>query len=169
MIDIAPLAILKDREESAVVVALFHWLPVATGSQEQCSQTKQRKDGIHIHRLRPEAVAAPPVISPPEFELLLLRELILLSRVSFSFLRHELRLLLFDRIQHCPEDRVVIYEQVAFVILRDRLGDNFLHGLRAKADVFPARFNAESISGLVLIAQWLQLHDCPNTWCEPSL
>ena len=50
-----------------------------------------------------------------------------------------LLLLLFDRVEHRPEDRIVVDHQIAVRILADRFRDDLLQGLGAKTDLFERR------------------------------
>ncbi len=52
-------------------------------------------------------------------------------------------LLLFDGIEHGPEDRVIINLQVTVFISGYRFRNNVLYRLSAKANVFGVRFEAE--------------------------
>ena len=68
----------------------------------------------------------------------------------------ELALLFFDCVQHGPDDRVVIHQQVAFAVFRHRFRDDFLHVLRDHSDVFVRIANAHRVAGLVAIVDRLR-------------
>ena len=68
-----------------------------------------------------------------------------------------LGLLLFDRVEHGPKNWIVIHEQIAIGVRGDSFGNDLLHGLRAKADMFAFGLNAERVVALVFVAQRLQL------------
>src|SRR5438132_13699579 len=58
----------------------------------------------------------------------------LLQSLNLFLLALDLGLLLFNRIEHGPQDRIVVDEQIALIILHDCFGNDLLHGLRAEAD-----------------------------------
>src|SRR6185436_7317971 len=80
----------------------------------------------------------------------------------------DLFLLLFDRIEHGPDDWIVVDHQVSISVSRNRFRDYLLHCLGAEADVFALRLDAQRVVWFVLVAQWLQLHDCTESAVEVS-
>ena len=78
----------------------------------------------------------------------------------------ELRLLLFDRIQHGPHDWIVVDNQVSLIVFRHGIGNDLLHRLRAEADVLAIRLQIQGVIRLVLVAQRLQLHHSLESWSE---
>src|SRR5207247_880383 len=70
------------------------------------------------------------------------------SRLQFTDLAFQFRdlfLLLFDRIEHRPEDWVAVDHQVALAVLSDGFRNDLLHCLSSKANVFSIRLKAEGI------------------------
>src|ERR1700687_1383958 len=57
--------------------------------------------------------------------------------LHFCFQVDDLFLLLFDRVEHRPEDRVAVDHQVAPAVLSHSFGNNLLKRLSSKADMFP--------------------------------
>src|SRR5215213_8380216 len=64
---------------------------------------------------------------------------------DLSFQLLDLLLLLFDGVEHRPENRVIVDHQIAATGLSHRFGDDLLHGLRAEADVFAAGFEPQGV------------------------
>src|ERR1043165_9026927 len=58
---------------------------------------------------------------------------------NLSFQLDDLLLLLFDRVEHGPDDGIVVDHQVTVRILRDGFGNHLLHGLRSETDVLAWR------------------------------
>jgi len=63
-------------------------------------------------------------------------------------LRRDLLLLLLNRIEHCPNDRVVVDEQVALVVLCHCFWDDLLNFLRNQPNVFFVILNSIPLSSL---------------------
>src|SRR5205823_10630917 len=80
-----------------------------------------------------------------------------LTDLAFQFC--DLLLLLFYRIEHSPEDRIVVNHQVAIGVFGHGFWNDLLQRLRSKADMFSLRLKAQSVVWLVFVAERLQSHD----------
>lgn len=87
-------------------------------------------------------------------------------RTKHVLLVLDLLLLFLDRVQHRPDNRVVVHQQVAFVVLRHRFRDDSLHLLRDHSDVFVQVTNAHGIVGLVAIANRMELENLAQPGIE---
>src|SRR5436190_18671586 len=79
-----------------------------------------------------------------------------MPNLSFQF--DDLLLLLFDCVEHGPDDRIVVKHQIAVSSRAHCLRDYFLHCLCAEADAFTCWRKAEGVVWFVFVAHWLQAH-----------
>ena len=98
------------------------------------------------------------------FLLLLSRQLSL--RFNQLALLLDLRLLLFDSVEHGPEDWIVVDYQIPVACLTYCFGNHFLYCLRTEPDVFSVGFQLQCVVRFVFVAEWLQTHQRLQTGSE---
>src|SRR5215472_11923820 len=88
--------------------------------------------------------------------------------LQLLLLSANLPLLLLDGVQHGPQNRIVVHQQIPFVVRAHRFWNHFFHFLSDQADVLLGVVDAQGILLFVLVTNGVELQDLLEAGMEAA-